>query len=245
MQKLNGKGMHYKDLNQWLKAQVAAGEREFLLENINGQRYLGTGISADITITVQGTPGSDLGAFLDGHTIIVQGNGQDAIGNTMNAGKIVIHGQAGDVLGYAMRGGKLFIRGSVGYRVGIHMKEYQDQRPVMVIGGSAGDFLGEYMAGGILVVLGLDRQPNQPLVGELVGTGMHGGVIYLRGEVDPAQLGKECSIFPADTEDLQLLRSILAEYCQDFSLELDAIMGEQFFKLRPVSTRPYGQLYVG
>jgi glutamate synthase domain-containing protein 3 len=73
----------------------------------------------------------------------------------MDEGKIVIHGHAGDIAGYSMRGGSIFIRDDVGYRVGIHMKEYQDKVPAIVVGGTAQDFLGEYMAGGVLVVLGL------------------------------------------------------------------------------------------
>ena len=34
------------------------------------------------------------------------------------------------------------------------------------------------------------------LAGNYIGTGMHGGVIYIRGEMDPFQLGKEVSIYP-------------------------------------------------
>ena len=55
-----------------------------------------------------------------------------------------------------MRSGKIFIKGDVGYRVGIHMKAYENLYPVIIIGGTAQDFLGEYMAGGLLIVLGLN-----------------------------------------------------------------------------------------
>lgn len=58
-----------------------------------GQRYIGCGVAGK-TITVEGTPGNALGAYLDGSTIIVHGNGQDAIGDTMNNGEIFIHGTA-------------------------------------------------------------------------------------------------------------------------------------------------------
>ena len=49
-------------------------------------------------------------------------------------------------------------RGNAGYRVGIHMKAYEDHRPVIVIGGKAGDYLGEYQAGGVLIVLGIGAE---------------------------------------------------------------------------------------
>jgi len=77
------------------------------------------------------------------------------------------------VLGYGMRGGKVFIKGDVGYRVGIHMKAYENLVPIMVCGGKSRDFFGEYMAGGLLVLLGMNSQFDGPLVGGYVGTGMH------------------------------------------------------------------------
>ena len=92
---------------------------------------------------------------MNGPKMIVHGNAQDGSGNTMNEGQIVIHGHAGDVTGNSMRGGKIFVRDYVGYRVGIHMKEYENKVPTIVIGETAGDFLAEYMAGGSNPRLGL------------------------------------------------------------------------------------------
>ncbi|MEK6576044.1 MAG: hypothetical protein AABZ05_00475, partial [Nitrospirota bacterium] len=153
MKVINAKGLHFRHLNQMVRDAILEGDKEILLKNVNGQYYIANGLRGDdIRITVEGVPGNDLCAFMDGPTVIVKANGQDNIGNTMNDGKIIVHGHAGDVLGYAMRGGKLFIKDDVGYRVGIHMKGFMDKIPVIVIGGTARDFLGEYMAGGILIL---------------------------------------------------------------------------------------------
>lgn len=241
--KIDARDMHYRELNALIKKAVAEGEKEFELENINGHRYLGTGVEGAVKLVVDGVPGSDMGIFMNGPTIIVRANGQDSIANTMNEGKIVIHGSAGDVLGYAMRGGKLFIKGDVGYRVGIHMKSYKKQIPKVVVGGTAQDFFGEYMAGGVLVLLGLDKKSEQPLVGDYVGTGMHGGVIYIRGEVQEEQLGKEVAAQDLAESDKLELTQLLTEYCEDLNLDLAEIMAEKFIKLVPVSNRPYGRLY--
>jgi len=241
--KIDAKDRHYRDLNALIKKAVANGETEIELLNINGQRYLGTGIDGQVKITVQGIPGSDMGIFMNGPTIIVNDNAQDSIANTMNEGKIVINGHAGDVLGYAMRGGKLFVKGSVGYRVGIHMKSYKKHIPQVVIGGTAKHFFGEYMAGGVLVLLGLNRQQGEPLVGDYVGTGMHGGVIYIRGTVKEEQLGKEVAVMDLEEKDEAELSSLLQEYCTDLGLDYEEIRAEKFIKLVPVSNRPYGQLY--
>jgi glutamate synthase domain-containing protein 3 len=209
---------------------------------VNGQRYIGNGIRGNLKISIEGVPGNDLAAFMDGPSIIVNSNAQDAVGNTMNSGKVVIHGHAGDVLGYGMRGGKLFIQGDVGYRVGIHMKAFKKQIPVIIIGGTARDFLGEYQAGGVIILLGLDRD-GKPFVGNYIGTGMHGGVIYIRGEVDPFQLGKEVSISSVDETDEKRLRLYLKEYCDDFGLSIDEVMRDRFIKLLPTHLRPYGKIY--
>ncbi|MBO8138024.1 MAG: hypothetical protein H0Z40_07800 [Desulfotomaculum sp.] len=241
--RIDAKGMHYRELNKIIRQAVKDGTKELVLDNINGQRYIGTGINEKVRIIVNGVPGNDLAAFMNGPEIVVNGNGQDGIGNTMNDGSVVIHGGAGDVIGYAMRGGRIFIKGNVGYRVGIHMKEYKDQVPCIVVGGSTGDFLGEYMAGGILVVLGLNRRQGEPLTGDYLGTGMHGGVIYLRGEVEKYKLGKEVNIFELDDDDKKKLKPLIEEYCAYFDCDLEEILNAPFYKLLPVSSRPYGRLY--
>ena len=226
-----------------IRNAVAEGETEFILDNVNGQRYIGNGINEKVRITVNGVPGNDLAMFMNGPSLIINANSQDGIANTMNAGEIIEHGSAGDVLGYGMRGGKLYIKGNVGYRTGIHMKEYKKQIPVIIAGGIAGDFCGEYMAGGILVLLGLDKDEDTPIAGDYLGTGMHGGVIYIRGEVEEYTLGKEVSILDPDEKDKKILKKHLSEYCKHFGLDLDEVMSKPFIKLLPVSSRPYGNLY--
>ena len=132
--RLDATGVYYKDLNRRIRALAQKGARKFDIENVYGQRYLGTNLwgvedREKIRIRIYGTPGSDMGAFMDGPTLEVFGNAQDATGNTMNCGRIIVHGSAGDVLGYGMRGGEIYVRGNVGYRVGIHISEIQDFHP--------------------------------------------------------------------------------------------------------------------
>ncbi len=241
--RLNAHGIYYRALNKLVREAVRRGVTQVELANVNGQRYLACGLEYPAKIDVYGVPGNDLGAFMNGPEVMVHNNAQDCLGNTMNDGKIVVHGDAGDVLGYGMRGGKMHIRGDVGYRVGIHMKEYQDKVPVIIAGGIARDFFGEYMAGGTLILLGLNRPNDQPIVGDYVGTGMHGGVIYIRGSVPAHHLGKEVGVRPITEEDKARLTRCLSEFCADFSLDLSEVMSEPFIKLLPVSLRPYGKLY--
>ncbi|MEX2721073.1 MAG: hypothetical protein Q6362_006645 [Candidatus Wukongarchaeota archaeon] len=241
--KIDAKGMHYKELNKMIAKAIEEGEKTIDLINVNGQRYIARSIREKVQINIDGVPGNDLAIFLNGATIFTNSNAQDGVANTMNEGKVVIRGDASDILGYGMRGGKLFIRGNAGYRVGIHMKAFKEKKPVIIVGGTAADFFGEYMAGGIMIVLGLDKRDAQPLVGNYVGTGMHGGVIYIRGEVEPHQLGKEVDVYDLDEEDEKELRIHLGEYCKEFNLDLEETMSKKFIKLIPVSHRPYGVLY--
>jgi glutamate synthase domain-containing protein 3 len=161
----------------------------------------------------------------------------------MNGGEIIIHGHAGDILGLSARGGKIFVRDDVGYRAGIHMKEYQDKNPAVVIGGTAQDFLGEYMAGGILILLGLNLGKGERHKARFIGTGMHGGAIYIRGNIEEHQLGKEVGTAPPEEKDYQLLQKLVAEFAAHFGYETAEILKHDFIKLFPRWLRPYGRLY--
>ncbi|MBZ4665848.1 MAG: glutamate synthase GltB3 subunit [Mahella sp.] len=110
MKVIDANAIHYQQLNALIKQTAMSGEGDIRVLNVRGQRYIGDGMHDDATITIEGVPGNDMAAFMDGPTIIVKGNAQDAIGNTMNEGKVIIHGHAGDTVGYAMRGGTIFIR---------------------------------------------------------------------------------------------------------------------------------------
>lgn len=242
--KIDAQGIYYRDLNTTIRDAVAQGATAIELNNVNGQYFIGDGINKPVTITINGVPGNDLAAFMNGATIVVNENAQDNIGNTMNAGKVIVHGHAGDVLGYGMRGGRIHIRKDVGYRVGIHMKSYQSNKPVLIAGGKAGDFFGEYMAGGVLILLGMfSDEPDKAKHGYLFGTGMHGGVIFVRGGVDESRLAKEVGVFDLDADDLAALEEYVTEYCSDFGLDAQEILQEPFVKILPLSKRPYGNMY--
>ncbi|MDH7554702.1 MAG: FAD-dependent oxidoreductase [Spirochaetota bacterium] len=239
---LNAKGVYYKMLNRQIRELVAKGETTVILENVLGQRYIGGGLNADVTITINGTPGQDLGAFMNGPVIIVHGNAQDGIGNTMNAGTIVVHGKAGEIPGHSMRGGQILIRDDVEYRAGIHMKEYETQIPLLVIGGTAKDYCGEYMAGGRVVVL--NRFDEKDPVGNDIGTGIHGGAIYIRGNVDKRRLGVGAILADMDNEDIAFLQNVLQTFKATFPyVELSHITLNDFKKITKKGHRPFANLY--
>ena len=131
---------------------------------------------------------------------------------------------------------------------------YQDMKPIIVYGGTVKEFFGEYMAGGILVALGLKIENGNPhtkvsnanpkeIVRGSLGTGIHGGAIYIRGKVPESVLGVGATILSLDTEDEKLLKPILKEFCYKFKVPVDKIWEKELLKIIPASARPYGSYY--
>ena len=93
------------------------------------------------------------------------------------------------------------------------------------------------------ILLGINLREAEPHRARFIGTGMHGGVIYLRGRIDEYQLGKEVGITELDDEDEAVLRTHVIEFCSHFGYEAGEILGHRFIKLIPRYLRPYGRLY--
>ncbi|MDD1767043.1 MAG: hypothetical protein LUQ27_00555 [Methanomassiliicoccales archaeon] len=238
-----GHPLDFHALNAMIRKAVMTDCRRIVLEGVLGQRYVGSAASrVDLKIEVHGTPGNNLGAFLDGSTIEVFGNAQDLTGNTMNSGRIVVHGNAWDVTGLAARGGRILIRGDTGYRVGIHMKEYGGSKPAIVIGGTAKDYLGEYMAGGSVVVLGFGTRSGESPVGHNIGAGMHGGGILVRGTVSHHQLGRGAVFGEVTEDDTQKLEELITDFEDAFKMEVPRDW-RAFSKVCPNTYRPFSGHY--
>lgn len=228
---------HFTEASEAVREALKTADEVEIRETF-AQRYLGCGMAAGKTLKIHGVPGNDMACYMDGGSIEVYGNAQDQIGNTMNGGCIVVHGRCGDAAGYGMRGGQIFVRDGCGWRAGIHMKQFEDRRPALVIGGDAGSFLGEYMAGGVIVLLG------KP--GAYLATGMHGGTLYLKHELADADISAGLVQEPIDEQDRAIVRALLSRYNGYFASELSAPVdasGEGFFRLKPVSSRPYASVY--
>ncbi|MDG7020569.1 MAG: glutamate synthase [Nitrososphaerota archaeon] len=200
---LDASGVGFSEVNEFLRRSHRAGDESVRIENVSGQRYIGIGFSTRqddgtrrrFRVVLSGYPGNCLANLNDGVSYEVYGNVADDLADTMHAGSVVVHGSARDVAGQTLQGGHIFVRGSVGNRVAIQMREYKQAKPFFIVGETADDYLGEYMAGGVLAVLNLSGS-DRP-VGKFAATGLVGGTIYIRGEVDPAQLG-----LPPSPEDV-------------------------------------------
>jgi glutamate synthase domain-containing protein 3 len=99
------------------------------------------------------------------------------------------------------------------------------------------------MAGGVLILLGLNLGEGEHHKARFIGTGMHGGVIYLRGSVEDYQLGKEVGVAELEEGDYSILHKYVDQFSAYFGYESTAIMKHKFTKLFPRWLRPYGRLY--
>lgn len=99
------------------------------------------------------------------------------------------------------------------------------------------------MAGGLLVLLGMDSRLPGPVVGGHLATGMHGGELYVRGEIEPWRCGKDVAVFPATAEEMEALGGVLADCCAALAKNLDEVLAAPFVRVRPASLRPYSELY--
>lgn len=235
---IDAAGLDFSELNE----KIRNTDEDIVLTGCMGQRFIGAGLSGR-KISINGVPGNALGAYLNGAEITVHGNAQDAVGDTMNSGSIIVEGNIGDAAGYAMRGGNIFIRGNAGYRAGIHMKAYKEKHPTLIVGGRAGSFLGEYQAGGTIIVLGLDKG-DKNIVGAFPCTGMHGGKMFLMGDVSKVKFPHQVKTHVASLEEKEEIAAPLKEFCHLFSLPYSDIINSDFTLVLPDSKNPFKQMYV-
>jgi glutamate synthase domain-containing protein 3 len=123
-------------------------------------------------------------------------------------------------------------------------------RPVVVYGGKTKEFFGEYMSGGVLVALGMKidgkkitEVPDDQVVGGSLGSGIHGGVIYVRGKVPEENLGVGATEFPFTEEDKKLLTPYFKQFSKYFNVPIKRIWERKITKIAPASSRPYASYY--
>lgn len=77
-----------------------------------------------------------------------------------------------------------------------------------------------------------------------MGTGIHGGSIYVRGRVANHQLGPGAVFTDMDADDRKFLEAALAEYAEDLAIDLKEISLNEFVKITRKGHRPFGNLYI-
>ena len=99
------------------------------------------------------------------------------------------------------------------------------------------------MAGGVMIILGLGLRDGEEHFCSHVGTGMHGGAIFIRGSVPEHHLAEAVGASEIAPEDRGLLQDYVEQYGALFGVDVSGISAEDFTKLTPKSARPYKRLY--
>jgi glutamate synthase domain-containing protein 1/glutamate synthase domain-containing protein 3 len=238
-----------------------AGFRHFIVVNIRGHRFIGSGLGPNtegVRIDVFGSTGDYLASGLDGLEIHAHNNAQDQLAQIMKRGKLVVFGDVGQTFMYGAKGGEAYILGNAAGRPLINAVG----KPRVVINGTCLDYLAEsFMAGdplnggGFVVLNGLAfDETNQivdlytPYPGGNLFSLASGGAIYLRdprGMVDDEQLnGGEFT--PLTGRDWELIKPYLEENGRLFGIPVARLLtvnGEAlhpskvYRKIRPKAMR--------
>lgn len=238
MTKLDAKNMPAKELCARIREST---DTALAVEHVNGQRYIAAGLGKK-ELTLTGTPGNALGAYLNGTRITVLGNAQDATGDTMNDGAIFVHGSSGDAhrLRHArrenLRAGQRGLpcghpyEGVPGKAAGAHHRRRGGQ-----LSGRIPGRRHYYRVGA--------GQRRQSAGGPFCGHRHAWGRMLLRCDTLPPDLPAQVAARRAGKDDLAAVEPYLAEYCGVFGLAQEDILRENFFLLEPNTQNPYRQLY--
>ena len=82
------------------------------------------------------------------------------------------------------------------------------------------------------------------IINNFCGTGMHGGVIYLRCDVLPRSLPRQVASEKKWGADIAELSELVRDWCNFFpEYNADELLAHNFFVLTPNSANPYKQMY--
>lgn len=185
-----------------------------------------------IDITLTGTAGQSLGAFLPaGITLRMYGDSNDYVGKGLSGGRIIVRPDrtnvfqaesnviAGNVIGYGATSGEMFLRGQVGERFLV-----RNSGATAVVEG-IGDHGCEYMTGGQTLIIGR--------TGRNFGAGMSGGTAYVldlritRVNKQALESG-ELQLQELDAEDRDIVHGLLVKHVEETESQLAARLIENF-----------------
>ncbi len=188
--------------------------------------------SGSIEVTLTGSAGQSLGAFLPGGiTLRLEGDSNDYVGKGLSGGQITVRPDrrslfaaernviAGNVIGYGATSGSLFLRGIVGERFLV-----RNSGATAVVEG-VGDHALEYMTGGLALILGG--------TGRNLGAGMSGGTAYVyelkRERVNRDSLASgELELHELGSADREIVRDLLERHLAETDSPVAARMLDDF-----------------
>jgi formylmethanofuran dehydrogenase subunit C len=199
MESLNCDDLGTRAVNHALRALPVGGEARVL--HPRGRHNLGVGLSAPVSITIDGNAGYFLGGLCGagdgtGPHIIVNGFVGWAVGENLMGGSIRVRGSASQSAGSSARGGSIIIEGDASLRAGISLKG-----GTLAIAGHAGAMSG-FMAQSGLILIGGDA-------GHGLGDSLYEAVIFVAGSI--ASLGSDAVVEEMTDDDVLVVKRLVEE----------------------------------
>ncbi|MBI3706835.1 MAG: protein glxC [Proteobacteria bacterium] len=167
-----------RDLNQRLHDLLpGTNQRLWRVVNPKGQHSIAVGLTAPITVEVDGHAGYYCAGMNKAASVVIRGHCGVGVGENMMSGEVRVKGNASQSAGASGNGGLLVIEGDASARCGISMKGVD-----IVVGGSVGHLSAFMAQTGHLVVCGD--------AGEGLGDSIYEAVIYVQGKAHG--LGADC-----------------------------------------------------
>ena len=189
-----------REINAEIKALIAQGETEIVVQRPRAQHNLGVAILQPVHVTFAGSVGYYCAGLSDSPTVDVQGNAGWGFAESLMSGTITVRGNAGNGAGAAIRGGTVVVHGDAAARAGVSMKG-----GTVLIGGNCGYMTGFMGQRGHIIVCG-DAGPA-------FADSMYETVCYVGGRAD--DLGNDAVIEEMTEADLEFLQSTLMEHMPD------------------------------
>jgi glutamate synthase domain-containing protein 3 len=169
-------------------------ESAWTILNPRGAHAVAVGVTAPVSITVDGHAGYYCAGMNDGASITINGNAGTGVAENMMSGSVHVLGDASQSAGATAHGGLLIIEGNAAARCGISMKGID-----IVVKGSVGHMSAFMAQSGNFVILGD--------AGDALGDSLYEAKIFVRGTV--ASLGADCEEKPMTPEALETLSALL------------------------------------
>jgi methylamine---glutamate N-methyltransferase subunit B len=169
-----------------------AAPRAVRVTEPRGRHNLAVGLTAEISIGVEGNAGYFLGGLCGdrqgrGPEIVVDGFVGWSVGENLMGGVIRVRGSASQSAGSSARGGLIMIEGDASLRAGISLKG-----GTIAIGGDAGAMSGFMAQAGTILIGGN--------AGHGLGDSLYEAVIYVAGTV--ASLGADAVVEEMTDDDV-------------------------------------------
>jgi glutamate synthase domain-containing protein 3 len=172
----------------------ATNETAWQISNPRGAHAVAVGVTAPVSITIDGHVGYYCGGMNDGASITINGNAGSGVAENMMSGIVHVHGDASQAAGATAHGGLLIIEGNASARCGISMKGVD-----IIVKGSVGHMSGFMAQSGNMVICGD--------AGEALGDSLYEAKIFVAGSV--ASLGADCEEKPMTEADKSVLADLL------------------------------------